>query len=392
VSAPGLLRVTVVSDSRRADLAVPGVVPVAELLPELARSLGLLDAALVHGGFRVVTAEGRELVGDSDLLAQGVADGALLLVTAGVATTQPRIYDDVVEAMADVIQRDLHAWSSAAARRAAVMAAALMMALGAVALLRGASNHLVTTHVATGAGAVIAGSVCVVGIGEWRLLALSPVLAGTIVVAGGLLAGSAGLDPAVVLTSVLTAAVLAGGAFPSVALGLTGTRVDELVSSADITAPPPARIDPARVGADARLAHQILLATSAAVGLLLVLIAPLAVTLGIAGTLLAAACCLALLLRTRGPAGTDQIAVDLVSGLLGVTSVAVSVIWMHPAWRPATSVTLTAAGGALLVRRLVTRLPALRLARLLDVAEACCLLALPPLLVLATGLFSTVAD
>ena len=52
-------------------------------------------------------------------------------------------------------------------------------------------------------------------------------------------------------------------------------------STASPTSPPSrGPIDPARVGADARIAHEILVAVSATVGLLLVLIAPLAVSLG----------------------------------------------------------------------------------------------------------------
>ena len=47
VNASGLVRVTVASGTRRVDLVLPGAVPVAELVPELARSVGLLDAR--HG-------------------------------------------------------------------------------------------------------------------------------------------------------------------------------------------------------------------------------------------------------------------------------------------------------------------------------------------------------
>ena len=45
VGTSGLVRVTVTSGTRRVDLVLPGAVPVAELVPELARSVGLLDAA-----------------------------------------------------------------------------------------------------------------------------------------------------------------------------------------------------------------------------------------------------------------------------------------------------------------------------------------------------------
>ena len=83
-SASGLVRVTVASGTRRVDLVLPGAVPVAELVPELARSVGLLDATTVYGGYRLVTQEGRELAADAGLTMQGIEDGGLLTVTAGV--------------------------------------------------------------------------------------------------------------------------------------------------------------------------------------------------------------------------------------------------------------------------------------------------------------------
>ena len=128
----GLVRVTVASGSRRVDLVLPGAVPVAELLPELARSVGLLDAATVYGGYRIVTAEGRALAADAGLVMQGVEDGGLLTVAAGVDDAPPRVYDDVVEAMTDVVEHDLKPWEPASGRRTALVAAGMLMALGAV--------------------------------------------------------------------------------------------------------------------------------------------------------------------------------------------------------------------------------------------------------------------
>ena len=83
-SASGLVKVTVTSGTRRVDLVLPAAVPVAELLPELARSVGLLDGATVYGGYRLVTQEGRELASDASLTMQGVEDGVVLTVAAGV--------------------------------------------------------------------------------------------------------------------------------------------------------------------------------------------------------------------------------------------------------------------------------------------------------------------
>ncbi len=131
----GLVRVTVASGSRRVDLVLPGAVPVAELVPELARSVGLLDPLTVHGGYTVTGPDGRRLSGDAGLVLQGVEDGALLTVSAGVDAEPPRVYDDVVEAMTDVVERDLRPWSPASGRRTALGAAGLLLVLGAASLL-----------------------------------------------------------------------------------------------------------------------------------------------------------------------------------------------------------------------------------------------------------------
>ena len=159
VSASGLVRVTVSSGTRRVDLVLPGSVPVAELVPELARSVGLLDAATVYGGYRVVTADGRELAGESGLTTQGIEDGGLLTVTAGVDEAPPRVYDDVVEAMTDVVERDLEPWAPASGRRTALVAAGLLMALGAVALLIQYESLLAGVAAAVVAVALVAGAI-----------------------------------------------------------------------------------------------------------------------------------------------------------------------------------------------------------------------------------------
>jgi len=445
VSASGLVRVTVSSGTRRVDLVLPGSVPLAELVPELARSVGLLDAATVHGGYRVLTAEGRELAAETGLITQGVEDGGLLTVTAGVDEPAPRVYDDIVEAMTDVVERDLQPWAPASGRRTALVAAGLMMALGAVALLiqytsllAGVAAAVVAVTLVAGAivlsraqhepeaavavawmgcvyaalaglmlvlrqdsdffgypiacaggAALVAGLVCVIGLGEGRTLALPLVVVGAIMLATGLLTRAGSFDPAVVLTTALAVVVLAGSVFPWLALGVTGTRVDQLFTPADITADPD-EIDPVRVGTDARVAHQILVATSATVGLLLVLVAPLAVSLGLSGTLLAVVSCLVVMLRTRQYRTGHEVLVGLGSGILGLVSAGVSLLWMHPEWRPTVAVTLAATGAVLLAVTLVPGTSSLRRGRLGDLAETMCLLGLLPLVVLATGIYSAI--
>lgn len=271
---PSLVRVTVTSATRRVDLVLPGAVPVAELLPELARSVGLLDGATVYAGYRLITSEGRELAGDSGLILQGVEDGGLLTVTAGVDEAPPRVYDDVVEAMTDVVERDLKPWQPASGRRTSLAAAALLLALGGAALLleggllAGVTAGLVAlalvvgaivlSHVqhereaavavawmgcafaaaagfllgapdqtvgalvdwfglpvaAAGGGALLAGLVALVGLGDGRTLAIPPVVVGAIFASTGLVMSAEAFDPAVVLTTTLVLVVIAGSVFP----------------------------------------------------------------------------------------------------------------------------------------------------------------------------------
>ncbi|KRC54078.1 MULTISPECIES: type VII secretion integral membrane protein EccD [unclassified Nocardioides] len=447
--ASGLVRVTVTSGTRRVDLVLPGAVPVAELLPELARSVGLLDPATVHGGYRVGTADGRRLVPDTGLTLQGVEDGGLLTVTAGVDDPPPRVYDDVVEAMADVVEHDLQPWQAASGRRTALLAAGLFLVLGAAALLvqRGSDLAAAATGVVAlalcagaivlsraqrepeaavgvawlgagyaavagvmfapdggvplgqplalaGAGALVAGIVCVIGLGPGRTLVFPPVVVGALAAAAGLYLDSAdgdGFAPAELLTTVLALIVLAGSVFPWLALGATSTRIDQLYTPADIVADPD-DIERDRVAADARIAHEILLAISGTVGLLLVLIVPLAVSLGVTGTLLAVDACLIVMLRTRQYRTGSEVLTGLTAGIAGLATTAVAVLAVHDDWRPTLAVLLAVAGAVLLAATLTPSVPSVRRGRLGDVLESTALIALLPLLVVAVGLFTSVRE
>jgi hypothetical protein len=345
--------------------------------------------------------------------------------------------------MTDVVEHDLKPWEPASGRRTALCAAGLLMGLGGVALLiqRGSMLAAVAAVVVAaalvvgaivlsrvqreaetavavawmgagyaavaglmlvtdgrffglpvacaGAGALVAGLVALVGLGEGRTLVIPPVVVGAVFLATGLVMQAAEFDPAVVLTTAMVLVVMAGSVLPWLALGATGTSVDQLYSVADITADP-ADIDPVRVSADARVAHEILVAVSATVGLLLVLVSPLAVSLGLSGTLLAVLACLVVMLRTRQYRTGSEVLVGLVSGIVGLLSVAASMLWLHPDWRPTAAVALAVTGGVLLLVTLLPTTPSVRRGRLGDVAETIALVGLLPLLVVAVGLYSAI--
>ncbi|WGL52754.1 type VII secretion integral membrane protein EccD [Nocardioides sp. BP30] len=449
-AASGLVRVTVASGTRRVDLVLPGAVPVAELVPELARSVGLLDAATVYGGYRLVLPDGRRLALDSGLISQGIEDGGVLTLSAGVDEPTPRVYDDVVEAMTDVVERELRPWRPEQGRLTALVASALFLLLGAVALLvqhesrlagvaagvvaavlvgaavvlsraerepeasvavawlaaaYGAVSGLVLAWQSAGAGvevmglplAAAGGAVLLVGfVGllglavEGRTLLLPAAVVGAILLAVGLIVRAGDWDGSVVLTVVLVVVVLAGGVFPWLALGMTSTDVDRLYSPQDITADP-AAIDPTRVAADARIAHEILIGISATVGVLLVLVAPFAVGLGLWGTLLAVASCAAVMLRTRQYRTGSEVLVGLVLGVVALVVTGAALLWLHPSWRPTTAVVLAAVGAVVLAGTMLPATPSVRRGRLGDVAESVSLVLLLPLLVLASGVFGSVS-
>lgn len=430
--ADGLVRVTVASATRRVDLMLPTTVPVAELVPELARSVGMLDPTTAHDGHRLVTVDGQGLVDDASLAAQGIVDGQMLAMVTG-KPEPAQVYEDVAEAMADVVERDRTPWDPVWGRHAALITAALLAAFGAFALVmvgsvgagasaaalalgltggavvlsrvrREAETALGVAGAAgvyaavagfvlapqgalhapslayAGAGAGVIGLASLVGLCENRSLALPSVAAGAVLMTTASVTGMTAIEPAVILTAVLTIVVMIGSFVPSLALGLTGTRSAHLLP-----------VDLDRVSADARLAHQILLAVSATVGLLLVIGAPFAVSLGPSGVALAVTCSLVVMLRTRRHQAASQVKVGLVSGITGLLSVATTTLWLHSSWRPAAASLLATAGVvALLGATLLPSTPSVRRDRLCDLLESAALLATPPLLMVATGIVAAI--
>lgn len=440
-STSGLVRVTVASGTRRVDLVLPSAVPVAELVPELARSVGLLDGSTVHGGYHLISQDGRELSADAGLVAQGVEDGGLLTVTAGVDDPAPRVYDDVVEAMTDVVERDLTPWHPASGRRTSLIAAALLLAIGAGALLLNADGDSLVPAVSAaiigllltvggvvlsrtqrefevgsavgwmgaayaavagllvptgepffhlpvllaGLGAMVAGLIGLLGLSRARALAIPPIVVGALLVVAALVLRGTGIDPAVLFTVLAVVLVICGSVLPWLALSVTGTRSQTPSSPADLTP-----IDAEEVGQDARVAHEILLAVTATVGLVIVLATPLMVSLGKAGTALAVACALVVMLRTRQHRTGSEVATGLAAGTLGLAVTALSVLWLRPEWRGGTAVVLAAVAGALLLATLVPTTSSVRRSRLGDLLESVALLSLLPLLVVAVGLFDRI--
>ncbi len=444
-AAPGasLVRVTVVGGGRRADLVLPATLPVAELLPELCRTVGVLDPATAYAGYELHAAGGRRLSGEAGLTLQGIEDGAVLSVVVGADQRPPRVYDDIVEAMADAVEGDLQPWDPASGRRTALSAGALLLGLGGLALAlqrpdpvagaaagvgsllllaaaltlaRVRAEHtaalvLAWTSVfyaaiaglavvdsgpvlelplaAAGGGALLVGLISFFGLVERRPLMLPATVVGAVLAAGSGLADATDLAPANVYVVALVVVVLTGSALPWFALGSTGTNVEQAHSHADLTAEP-ADIDPDAVRAGARMGHEVLLAVTATVGILLVLVSPLAVGLDVTGALVVVMSSVALMLRTRQYRVGSEVAVGLVCGVAGLVATAAAALLLQPSWHVGLALVLAAAAAVLLVSTLVPMPPSVRRGRLGDVAELVALVSLLPLLVFAIGVVGAV--
>jgi ESX secretion system protein EccD len=438
-----VVRVTVASGTRRVDLVLPSELPVAELLPELARAVGLLDRRRAAVGYALVTTDGRVLSGAPGLHTQGVVDGALLTVAALDDLPLPTARDALVEAVIEVAESSVAPWDVTAARGAARGAAGLLLVVGAIALLveggrwagglagavAGAlvAGAIALSHarsarepatamlfggaayaavsgtlawpgdgrlgpapVGVGLGILAAGAVALVGLREHRVRAVAPCAVGALLALAGLVSHAGGIDPGVVLTAVLVMLVLASSALPWLALSAAGVTPEPLGSPAapGTESTESSQIDEQRLAVDLSAAQDLVVTGSVTVGLLLVLATPFAVSLGVAGALVALASSLAVMLRTRRYRSAVLVQVGLGSALAGLVALAGSAMWLHESWRPVVAVAATTSGALMLVVALVPVRSTPRRTRLADIVESGAVLALPPLLVLATGVLA----
>ena len=443
-SAPGslgsLVRVSVQGGGRTVDLGAPGGVPVAELVPGLARTLGLLDATTAHGGFRLVRSDGAVLDSDRSLQAQNVADGAVLALEAGVGVAPVRVYDDVVEAVADAVAAQRAAWTPRDSALTAV-ATAVAFLLAAAVLLLGADQTSPLPPVIAGAGALLVlGAAAVVArvgshdVGAASLAVTAAVLAGVAgltagtgapgwgwpaAFAGGAmlvtavvgiaalttrrevglapaafappaaLPGPAGApadaEPGVVLAIVVALVLTAGNGIPWLALASTPLRVVTPRSDAEILADPPV-VDADAVREQYARGHRMQVALRAAVAALTLVALPEVVATGLPGTLLVTAGFAGMLLGVRQTYSRYDVAVVMGAGIVGLTLTGVLAAAAHPDWRATLAVVAGAVAAVVIALSLVAPRQRVALGRLADATELAVLALLLPLGVAAAGL------
>src|SRR3546814_18003592 len=103
--------------------------------------------------------------------------------------------------------------------------------------------------------------------------------------------------------------------------------------------------------------HEILMAVTATVGVLLVLTAPMAVSLGLSGALTAIAARLVVMLRTRHYRSGPEVLAALTPGVLGLPPTPAAPPPLHPAWPASIPDVLAAPSDLVLTPSLVPSTP-----------------------------------
>lgn len=441
MSAPrALLRVTVQGEDRRLDIGIPAQLPLIELMPGFARNLGLLDATMTHTGYELRRADGSALDVSGTAAAQGVHDGDVLTLARGGLVAQPRVYDDIVEAVIDATETQHRPWTPQDGVRTALAASltlltvcaivllatgptvrigALIAAVGAALLItvgvviarlgQGAAGHAL--GIAAGVFAAVAGYLAIAdGSPMWgapfALAGLCAFIAGGltaalmperreialgVTVAGGVIAVAGGLTAlmpqnAVAVYAAMTAIVATvSNALPWLALSSSRIRVFSPHSDAEMFADP-APIDGEDVARRTAIAARALLVTRLALGVCILVATPLVAASGPAGSALCALAFLGTMFPARQVYARSHVMAIMTLSTVGFGLTGIVTALAQPALQTVLLTIATVATAVTVTVTLIAPGTRVRMSRLADTAELVILASLLPVGVIAAGL------
>lgn len=439
-TAPAALtRLTLVSTSRRADLALPGGLPLIELVPDLARDLGILDPGQAAHGYRLVTASGQQLDLDRSLVAQGVTDGGVLTMETAAASDE-KVYDDVVEAVADLVESQFAPWTPAHSAATALGASTVMFLTAGYALFTARGpvqiaavagaitvlllltaavlglsrrQHRAAAVVAAVAAAyaaltvlalqpevdiwgegllTIGAAVAVVALvgaflsGPYRphLVALGLIGVGLVVLGGApALLDVSRVSVAAVLIAVVT---IIGNVLPWIAVTTGRLTPNAPMSDAEIFGEVPV-VDRAEVGRQVTDGQAVILALAISTGIIMVACIPDLVRDGVWGTVLVLCALVVTVLRTRHTRTRATVLIAMLATVAGIAVTAVVASHAHPHWRPTVALALALSAAVTVALALLVPRTRVRLGRLADAIEGLALVALLPLVAVTVGVF-----
>jgi len=435
-----LLRVTVQSEGRRLDVGVPAQLPLIELMPGFARSLGVLDHTMTHAGYALQRADGTRLDPGRSAAEQNVVDGELLTLARGVLLAEPRVYDDIVEAVLDATADQHRPWTPKDNARTALAASLSLLGLCAVLLLAGTRGLgagaliaaggsvllLVTATViarlgqheagqglglaaaafgaltgylfvpagqtlwgwplaTAGLGALLIGSLALALGREGREVHLVPVALGAAIGATGALAALLPGHGVAVLTLMLAVVITLGNSLPWLALSSTRIRVISPQSDLEVF-DTPQPIDSDDVRRRAAAGHRTLIALRIALGLAALAVTPLVAAQNPAGALLCGLGFLGMMFPARQSFARAEVIAVMGLGTAGIAATGITASLALPGIRLPLLIVLISAAVIVVTITLLDPRARLRLARLADGAEVAILAVLLPLGVIAAGL------
>lgn len=435
-----LLRVTVQSEGRRLDVGVPAQLPLIELMPGFARSLGVLDHTMTHAGYALQRADGTRLDPGRSAAEQNVVDGELLTLARGVLLAEPRVYDDIVEAVLDATADQHRPWTPKDNARTALAASLSLLGLCAVLLLAGTRGLgagaliaaggsvllLVTATViarlgqheagqglglaaaafgaltgylfvpagqtlwgwplaTAGLGALLIGSLALALGREGREVHLVPVALGAAIGATGALAALLPEHGVAVLTLMLAVVITLGNSLPWLALSSTRIRVISPQSDLEVF-DTPQPIDSDDVRRRAAAGHRTLIALRIALGLAALAVTPLVAAQNPAGALLCGLGFLGMMFPARQSFARAEVIAVMGLGTAGIAATGITASLALPGIRLPLLIVLISAAVIVVTITLLDPRARLRLARLADGAEVAILAVLLPLGVIAAGL------
>lgn len=434
-----IVRISVVHSERRIDLAIPGRLPLVEVLPGIARGLGVLDPTILHGGYQLTRADGTKLDPTRGAITQGIDQGEILTLVRGGLISVSKRYDDVVEAVIDATASHHGAWRPEDAARTATAISLTLLALSAILLGLQPPGSLIPAVVA-GSGAVVLVALAATlsrirhhdaGIAFGFAAALFGALGGYLLVpaetvwgfplaaasAGAIIIGGAAMlvttKPIELLTLPIALGVAVGipasivgitgvaptgpyavtvalagllaGALPWLTLSSTRIAVVSPMSDFEMFDPPPP-VDEAKVTARVEAGHRLLVALRIAFALTVLIATPVVASASWTGTILTALAGATLMFQSRQSARRASVVVLLAGGTAILALSGLAAILAHPAEAPILLTVLLVATGAITGLTLLSDRVRLRLSTLGDTIEVILLALLLPLSVITAGL------
>ncbi|MFC4224044.1 type VII secretion integral membrane protein EccD [Lysinibacter cavernae] len=434
-----LIRITVTCNERRLDVGVPSQTPLAELLPEFARSLGVLDPLLVYGGYSLVNAAGTTLDPAAGLASQGAGNGELYTLNCGATQAEPKVYDDIVEAVADTVERQHKPWTAQNSSYTALATSAALLVVGAALLLGAPQSSQLTSLIAgcaalllitvgsvlgrvkqevaglvliliasvfgavagytavagenlfgwplaaLGGGAALTSFIGVLVIPTNKEVALVPGISGLVIAVAASVTALFDFAPSGVFALTLALAATLGNGLPWLAMSTSKLQIITPQNDQEIFADPQP-IDPANITAQFERGQRVLLATRAALGVVTVIAAPIVVGSGVIGAILCALCFVGMMLKAREVYAKADVLTIMSTSVIGLVVTGVSAVVLHPDWRESLVLAFGLVAAVIVSLTLLPTKPRMAVGRIADAVDLIALALLLPLGVTVAGI------